>query len=325
MIDENGCAASITETIKERIRTLTSKCNDIIQTVENPIMGCLGNSLAPFKLFDATVVESLLTNCESWIGINNTHINMLQNFQDNFVRKVLKLADNIPKALLTWDIGLVPMKERVQLKKLLFLQKMMQKDIRSLIKQVLYEEVLQGIHGLAYECSEICRDIGIPDIMCFDNITEQEIKEAMYVKMNKMAIEEMKKKPKVKDRLSEDPEANTYIHVMSLPDTRVWIRYRGRVIAGVKANFKNSHKNDLSCRFCPPIAQDNPAKPQDNSDVQNRPDETQEHLEKCPGMEFERRGLCMSNRRHMVKFWRRVTVKLANMSTKAPKVVKSNT
>ena len=162
-------------------------------------MGCLGNSLAPFKLFDATVVESLLTNCESWIGINNTHINMLQNFQDNFVRKVLKLADNIPKALLTWDIGLVPMKERVQLKKLLFLQKMMQKDIRSLIKQVLYEEVLQGIHGLAYECSEICRDIGIPDIMCFDNITEQEIKEAMYVKMNKMAIEEMKKKPKVKD------------------------------------------------------------------------------------------------------------------------------
>lgn len=73
------------------------------------------------------------------------------------------------------------------------------------------------------------------------------------------------------------------------------------------------------------IAQDNSDESQDNSDVQNTPDETQEHLEKCPGMEFERRGLCMSNRRHMVKFWRRVTVKLANMSTKAPKVVKSNT
>ena len=31
----------------------------------------------------------------------------------------------------------------------------------------------------------------------------------MYVKMNKTAIEEMKKKPKVKDRLSEDLEDNT--------------------------------------------------------------------------------------------------------------------
>ena len=27
-----------------------------------------------------------------------------------------------------------------------------------------------------------------------------------------------------------------YIHVMSLPESRVWIRYRGRVVAGVKAN-----------------------------------------------------------------------------------------
>ena len=45
-----------------------------------------------------------------------------------------------------------------------------------------------------------------------------------YTRMNKVALEEMKKKTKVKDRLSEDPEDNTYIHVMSLPESRVWIR-----------------------------------------------------------------------------------------------------
>ena len=321
MIEEKGCAASITETIKERIRTLTSKCHDIIQTVENPIMGSLGNSLAPFKLFEATVVESLLTNCPSWIGLNNTHINMLQNFQDSFVRKVLKLADNVPKALLTWDIGLTPMKDRIDLKKLLFLRKMLKKDILSITKQVLYEEVLLGVQGLAYECSEICRNIGIPDIMCFE-VTEQEIKEAIYIRMNKVALEEMRKKTKVKDRLSEDPEDNTYIHVMPLTESRVWIRYRGRVIAGVKANFKNSHTNDLSCRFCQNEARDDPADAQDNSDIQNRPDETQEHLEICSGMEFERRGLCMHNRRDLVKFWRRATVKLAKMAVKGPKAKK---
>ena len=32
-----------------------------------------------------------------------------------------------------------------------------------------------------------CCDIGIPD-MCFHTITEQEIKEAMYVKINKTAM-----------------------------------------------------------------------------------------------------------------------------------------
>ena len=116
----------------------------------------------------------------------------------------------------------------------------------------------------------------------------------------------------------------THIHVMSLPESRVWIRHRGRVIAGVKANFKNSYTNDLSCRFCRE-ARDDPAEAQDSSDIQNRPDETQEHLEMCSGMEFERRGLCMNNRRDLVKFWRRATVKLANMATKVPKAKRSNT
>ena len=34
-----------------------------------------------------------------------------------------------------------------------------------------------------YECSEICHNIGIPDILCFE-VTEQEIKEAIYTRMN---------------------------------------------------------------------------------------------------------------------------------------------
>ena len=109
---------------------------------------------------------------------------------------------------------------------------------------------------------------------------------------------------------------------MSLPESRVWIRYRGRVIAGVKANFKNSHTNDLSCRFCHNEARDEPADAQDSSDVQNRPDESQEHLEMCSGMEFERRGLCMSNRRDLVKFWTRATVKLAKIAVKGQKAKK---
>ena len=52
--------------------------------------------------------------------------------------------------------------------------------------------------------------------MCFE-VTEREIKEAIYIyiriyiRMNKVAIEKMRKKIKVKDRLSEDPEDNTYI------------------------------------------------------------------------------------------------------------------
>ena len=39
-------------------------------------------------------------------------------------------------------------------------------------------------------------------------------------------LEEMQSSVKVSDRLSEDPEDNSYINKMSLPKVRVWIRYQ---------------------------------------------------------------------------------------------------
>ena len=337
MINQEGCAASITATIKERIRKLTSKCHDIIQISESPIMGGLGNSTAPFKLYDATIAEGLLTNCESWIGINQNQIDMLQSFQDKFIKNALRLADSIPKALLTWDIGLTPVKWRIALKKLLFLHRIMLKDIRNITKQVLYEEVIQGIKGLAYECSLLCKEIGLRDIMFFDT-TEGAIKNAVWQKMNEEALVEMQSKKKVSDRLSDNPEDNSYILQLSLPESRVWIRYRGRAISGVKCNFKNSHKNDLECRFCPrntdkldlngsqDFSDESQKYPdeleeyfsvfQGTTDIKY-PDETQEHLEVCDGTAYERRGIQdMSNWRNVLKFWRRMSIRLARMSSK---------
>ena len=71
----------------------------------------------------------------------------------------------------------------------------MKRDISNLAKQVVMEEVLTGIHGLAYECGQICDEIGIPDIMCFET-TEQAIKDAVWNKMNEEALQEMQKKKK---------------------------------------------------------------------------------------------------------------------------------
>ena len=47
------------------------------------------------------------------------------------------------------------------------------------------------------------------------------------------------------------------------------------------------------------------------------PEETQEHLEVCEGTAYERRGIQdMSNWRNVLKFWRRMSIRLARMSSK---------
>ena len=103
---------------------------------------CHGNALPAFKLFEAMIIPALLHNCESWTGITDKHYEKLQKFQDNFIRKVLHLHKSTPKAILQWDIGMMPMKWRIIQKKLLFIRKVMhEKSITSLIKRVIYQEI----------------------------------------------------------------------------------------------------------------------------------------------------------------------------------------
>ena len=83
---------------------------DIIKTSESSWMGGLGNSETPFKLFEARIIPSLLNNSESWIGIEKNHIKELQDFQDGFIRRILHLPPQTTKAIINWDIGMMPMK-----------------------------------------------------------------------------------------------------------------------------------------------------------------------------------------------------------------------
>ena len=83
----------------------------------------------------------------------------------------------------------------------------------------------------------------------------------------------MQNSKKVEDRWTANPMDNNYMRYMSLPNSRIWMRYRVRSMAGVKVNNKRSF-TDLSCRFC-----------RDNTQ------ESQEHLEECSGSVFERRML----------------------------------
>ena len=67
-IHEDGCEASIAETIKRRTASLVSKCEEIIQISESSIMAGLGTSTTAFRLYEAIIIPTLLHNAASWIG-----------------------------------------------------------------------------------------------------------------------------------------------------------------------------------------------------------------------------------------------------------------
>ena len=300
IIHEKGCKESIAQTIKDRIGKATGVNNDIIQTCDSPWINGLGNSSIIIKEFEARVIPLLLNNCETWIGISDKQIEELQEFQEKFLISAFRLANTTTRALINWDTKMKPMRWRIAEKKLQFLRKLMEKEYSCLAKQIIYQEVIHGIKGLASECKSLSKMIGLPNLV-LSTVTKQEIKSSIKIQVENELKTAMEEKVKVRDRLSEDPENdddNNYINRIPVPLARVWLRYRGRAIAGVKGNFKKSWP-DLSCRYC-------------DLGV----NEEQEHLEECVGTEYERRGLDLQKWRQKLTFWTRMNAKIAAATLK---------
>ena len=132
--------------------------------------------------------------------------------------------------------------------------------------------------------------------MCLSS-SKREIKTAVKQQDRLEIQEQLESSKKVGNRLTDNPEDWSYLNTMPLYTARLWIRIRAYAIKGVKMNQKGSYTADLNCRFC----------------TTNVP-ESQEHLEICAGMEFERWGLDLAERDGVLMFWRRVTVKLSKLA-----------
>ena len=300
-IHENGCRESISETIKARMNGLNKKCDDIIAVSEAPLMSSTGNSLSAIKLFEAQVIPALLHNSETWIDITETHIADLESFQEKFMRKLMRSAGSTPKAILHWDSGLKLMRWRIAEKKLRFLMKIMDKEGLNIAKVAVLNEVLLDLKGLAYECRKISEQIGLPDVM-YTSVSKYEIRRAINQADLNEKRKDMEESKKCGDRLTDNPDDNTYLSYMPLPIARIYFKYRARSIAGVKVNNKGSFKANLNCRFC-------------DLGIE----ETQEHLEECGGTRYERRGLNLSGWFGLVSFWRRMMKKISTTTTTTAK------
>ena len=82
--------------------------------------------------------------------------------------------------------------------------------------------------------------VGLPDIMA-NTVSKCEIKQAIARYSNQEMKAEIQTSIKVGDIWSENPMDNTYLKYMSLPNSRIWMRYRARSIKGVKVNNKRSY------------------------------------------------------------------------------------
>ena len=199
----------------------------------------LGVNVSSAKLYEAQMIPILLYNCESWISIDDGHIKLLQDFQERFIRRILRLANSVPKVMLEFDTGMPPMKWRIAQRKLIFVNRIMAKPVDNITRKVLMQETIYKIKGLATESRTLCLSLGLPSVMTAE-VTKNEIKQAIKAKIKDECFQRMQEGTKSKDRVDLNPDETQYLQKLSLSNCRVYFRYRSRCIALVKMNQKGN-------------------------------------------------------------------------------------
>ena len=92
------------------------------------------------RLFQSQIIPALLFNSESWIDLSQAHLSDLQNFQDKFLRKLMRMPPITTKALLHWDRGMEMMKWRIAKKKIVFIRNISMRNNDSICKQTIMNE-----------------------------------------------------------------------------------------------------------------------------------------------------------------------------------------
>ena len=77
-ISQNGTAASITETIQNRISSALEKTKEILDICEDPRLLGFPTAMGPISEYETKVIPKFLNNAESWLGINDSHLTTLQ-------------------------------------------------------------------------------------------------------------------------------------------------------------------------------------------------------------------------------------------------------
>ena len=170
-------------------------------------------------------------------SIDDGHIKLLQDFRDRFIRRILRLANSVPKVMLEYDTGMPPMKWRIAQRKLIFVNRIMAKPAYNITRKALMQETIYKIKGLATESRTLCLSLGLPSVMAAE-VTKNEIKQAIKTKIREECFKRMQEGTKSKDRVDLNPDETQYLQRLSLSNCRVYFRYRSRCIPLVKMNQK---------------------------------------------------------------------------------------
>ena len=186
----------------------------------------------------------LLFNAETWVSISKSTVDVLEDIQKRFYRSILSVRSGCPIPSLYLETGGMLMKNRILLRKLLFLHHLATLPDTSLAKEVYTLQTQLNLPGLVDECQDFLRDHELSAIDKYTRCQWKRLIKQIILRKNKDDLIEMSAKYK-KIEYNAQTDFTTrhhFIKELNVEDARMLFKIRTNMVPSIQMNFRNDSK-----------------------------------------------------------------------------------
>ena len=198
----------------------------------------------------------LIYNCEAWSRLTTKDLKTLKSSQLHYLRKILEVSKGVlPTAALYLELGVLPISFEIELKQLLYLKRILDREYDDPVRMV-YHEMLKykeeinwanDVIGLRKKYNLPLSDENIKNMQMND--WKSFVKSVIY----KEAFMELQIECSYNKKTSHISYEHfqTCDYLTSLPPKQAKLIFKAKTgMLDIKVNFKNKYANVLKCPLC---------------------------------------------------------------------------
>ena len=207
-------------------------------------------------LRNSHLISSLLTNAEAWYSLTQADLEALESVDENLLRRVLETPLSTPKEMLYLEMGVVPIRYIIKMRRLNFLQYMLHEDNDCLVHSFLKTQLENPSNGdWGQSCKKDLEELEIQmEIDDIEKMTKNKFRNLVKKKTLEKALQHLNqvkaKHSKVLHLTHTKLEMQKYLeeNEMSIHECKFLFSLRSRMI-DVKTNYREKH-SDTMCPCC---------------------------------------------------------------------------
>ena len=252
-------SGSIDATIESRRQKGIGICSQIFGMVNGLSLGHYFYKIA-FKFREAMLLNGMLTNLEVWHPVSDQQIEVLENIDLMFLRKIFKGHSKTTKSAFFLETGLLPIKYVAIKRRLMYLHTILKRPKGELINKVYetqksietnkdwYQIVMEDRNKLGLAQSDL--QISAMSKDKFRNIVNQSVNKYAIQCLNQLVTRS--ENSKCKSLAKKHLRAEEYLldKRFSRSECELLFSLRTQMVPEIKKNFSSFYGENLLCELC---------------------------------------------------------------------------